>query len=410
MRACAILFLVALSATTAHADSGPLARCEKAKLGAAAKAGAMLIRCQAKAAATAAMPSAQCVAKAGELLAKGFAKGETQGSCPFQGEAASVGALLSAAADTLGADLRPAVGASKCASKKLGASAKRLADRLKAEAKHAFVPERAALAEAVAKVLARFAVAFVEAEDLADCTTSGDQDGVAAAVDDLVADVLDQVRGSLANLAAAGGRLLGAAARADILASMEPQYRELLARQFSYVTLESEFMWANVEPTQGVYNLGPVEETLTFAEQNGLPTHGIPLVWHLILPSWVNASMTPAQLQMAVDERIDTLVGGYAGRVSSWVVVNEAVNDIGSALRPTIFLNKLGSQYIADAFVRARQADPNALLFYNDYLADGITLKSNFIYDMVVDLLAQGVPIDGVGLQMHLGGLFSVFG
>ena len=72
--------------------------------------------------------------------------------------------------------------------------------------------------------------------------------------------------------------------------------------------------------------------------------------------------------------------------------------------RDTVFRQKLGDQYIADAFRIARQADPQALLFYNDYGGEGLNQKSNRIYDLVQGLRAQGVPIDGVGLQMHITG------
>jgi hypothetical protein len=87
--------------------------------------------------------------------------------------------------------------------------------------------------------------------------------------------------------------------------------------------------------------------------------------------------------------------------------VVHAVVDFGASFRSSIFLQKLGPDYIRNAFIRARQADPSALLFYNDFLADGINVKSDFIYDMVVGLLAQGTPIDGVSFQMHLGGDFG---
>src|SRR6185503_844924 len=76
--------------------------------------------------------------------------------------------------------------------------------------------------------------------------------------------------------------------------------------------------------------------------------------------------------------------------------------DDSSGLRDTVFRQKLGDQYIADAFRLARQADPQALLFYNDYGGEGLTVKADRIYSLVQGLRAQGVPIDGVGLQMHL--------
>jgi endo-1,4-beta-xylanase len=386
-----------------------LAACEHDKLVAAGKAARTIFKCHASALGQGAAVEPDCLVSADTRLAEEFVGAESSGPCPFTGEAATVASNLTSAAAAIAAGLAPPAGASNCSARKLKAGAKRSSKRLKAEAKHARVPERAKLAAKVAKIGDGFERDIAKADALADCVTTGDAAALGAALDGAAADVLDSVRGNLAALAATGGRLLGAAARADVLASSEPDYHALLARQFSSVTLESEFMWGNIEPSPGSYNLAPVEETLGFAEANGMHVVGLPLVWHLILPSWVNGAMTPAALQQALDDRIDTLVGGYAGRVDAWVVVNEAVSDFGG-LRSSIFLNKLGSGYIADAFHRARAADPDALLFYNDYLAEGSGPKSDFIYAMVVDLLAQGVPIDGIGLQTHLGGLFAPFG
>ena len=86
----------------------------------------------------------------------------------------------------------------------------------------------------------------------------------------------------------------------------------------------------------------------------------------------------------------------------AWDVVNEAVSDDGAGLRDTVFRQKLGDGYIAEAFRLAREVDPAALLFYNDYGGEGMGAKSNRIFELLRSLLADGVPIDGVGLQMHV--------
>jgi GH35 family endo-1,4-beta-xylanase len=88
--------------------------------------------------------------------------------------------------------------------------------------------------------------------------------------------------------------------------------------------------------------------------------------------------------------------------VLAWDVVNEAIAENGTGLRDSVFRQKLGDGYIADAFRIAREADPQAMLFYNDYGGEGLGGKSDAIYDLVRGLVAQGVPIDGVGLQMHV--------
>jgi endo-1,4-beta-xylanase len=112
--------------------------------------------------------------------------------------------------------------------------------------------------------------------------------------------------------------------------------------------------------------------------------------------------LSPGDLRIAFERHIRTVASYYRGRVDAWDVVNEAVADDGSGLRDTIFRQRLGDSYIADAFRIAHQADPGARLFYNDYGGEGLSAKSNRIYDLVRDLIAAGVPINGVGLQMHV--------
>jgi endo-1,4-beta-xylanase len=101
------------------------------------------------------------------------------------------------------------------------------------------------------------------------------------------------------------------------------------------------------------------------------------------------------------------VVGRYKGKVQSWDVVNEAIDDKGTdkpGLRKTLFLDKLGSGYIAEAFRAAHKADPGARLYYNDYGCDGMGPKSDRLFDLLLQLQAERVPIHGVGLQMHVTG------
>jgi endo-1,4-beta-xylanase len=108
-------------------------------------------------------------------------------------------------------------------------------------------------------------------------------------------------------------------------------------------------------------------------------------------------------------EHITTVVGRYKGRIVAWDVVNEAVEQNGE-LRDTVWLRVIGPEYIELAFRWAHEADPDALLFYNDYSAETMNRKSNAVYALVQDLLEKGVPIHGVGFQMHveLGGAPSL--
>jgi GH35 family endo-1,4-beta-xylanase len=128
---------------------------------------------------------------------------------------------------------------------------------------------------------------------------------------------------------------------------------------------------------------------------------GHTLLWHQALPAWV-AALSPPELRIALEDHIRTVAGHYRGRLRAWDVVNEAIADDGSGLRSTVFSRGLGPDYVAEAFRLARKADPEAELIYNDYGGEGLNRKSDDIYALVKDLKQRGVPIDGVGLQMHL--------
>ena len=128
---------------------------------------------------------------------------------------------------------------------------------------------------------------------------------------------------------------------------------------------------------------------------------GHTLVWHSQLPDWVASITNADQLRLALINHVFQEVLHYRGQVVAWDVVNEAVADTGQSLRSSVFYQVLGDSYIDDAFNAAHAADPDARLYYNDYGADGLGAKSDYVYRLVQGMLARGVPIHGVGLQMH---------
>ncbi len=199
--------------------------------------------------------------------------------------------------------------------------------------------------------------------------------------------------------ASAQGRLVGTAVQSSLLAN--GQYTAVVSREFSYLTAEYEMKWNIHEPAPDVWSFGAGDAIVGYAASQGMRVKGHTFIWHGATPSWVNA-LSPADMRVAFERHIRTVAGHYRGRIHAWDVVNEAVADDGSGLRDTVFRQKLGDGYIADAFRLAREADPSARLFYNDYGGEGMGAKSNRIYDMLRELIATGVPIDGVGLQMHV--------
>jgi endo-1,4-beta-xylanase len=198
---------------------------------------------------------------------------------------------------------------------------------------------------------------------------------------------------------AAAGKFIGTAVQSSLLNN--GQYETVVGREFSYITAEYEMKWNIHEPNPGVFNFGPGDAIVGYAASRGQRVKGHTFIWHGATPSWVNG-LSPADFRAAFERHIRTVTGHYQGRVHTWDVVNEAIADDGSGLRDTVFRQKLGDGYIAEAFRLARQADPQARLFYNDYGGEGAGVKADRIYELVRDLVTSGVPIDGVGVQMHV--------
>ena len=191
------------------------------------------------------------------------------------------------------------------------------------------------------------------------------------------------------------------------LASSDPEYSQVLAREFNMLTPGNAMKFGPLRPNRPSFNFGPADQIVDFAVRNEMAVRGHTLVWHSQLPSWVqNGTWSREQLIEILREHITAVVARYKGRVAAWDVVNEAVADNGS-LRETIFLETIGPEYIEMAFRWAHEADPDARLFYNDYNAEGMGGKSNAVYALVRDLLEKNVPIHGVGLQMHVSTQFA---
>jgi len=206
---------------------------------------------------------------------------------------------------------------------------------------------------------------------------------------------------TLRSAASISGRFFGAALGAAHLA--EPDYAAVAAAEFSFATPENEMKWNATEKTRGTFTFDGGDAIVAFAAQNNLLVKGHTLVWHNQLPSWVPAIQDATDLHDAMINHITQVVSHYRDQVVAWDVVNEAVADNGQSLRSSIFFQYLGAGYIDDAFNAAHAADPGARLYYNDYGAEGMNAKSNAVYGLVQGMLSRGVPINGVGLQMHTG-------
>ncbi len=195
--------------------------------------------------------------------------------------------------------------------------------------------------------------------------------------------------------------ILGAAVSYDHLRN-DTQYRETIRQYFNMLVPENEMKFEELEPKRGVFDFSRADALVGFARVNGLWVRGHTLVWGEQLPAWLTeGSFTRDELSQILKTYIETVVGHYRGRVIAWDVVNESF--AGDQLRENFWLQHLGPDYIRDAFLWAHEADPQAKLFYNDYGAEEPGPKFDAILQLMTKLRAQGVPISGVGMEMHLG-------
>jgi endo-1,4-beta-xylanase len=242
----------------------------------------------------------------------------------------------------------------------------------------------------------------VSAAAIAICATTLAVGGNSTATADSSARIPDPTTASLRQLARHTKLQVGTAVDMSALAD-DATYRSLVAREFSSVTPENVMKWEVVEPQRGQFDFAAADDLVAFARAHRQVVRGHTLLWHNQLPAWLTSgTWTRAELRSILRHHIVTEVAHFRGRIWAWDVVNEAFNDDGS-LRDTLWLRVLGPSYIADAFTWAHQADPQAVLFYNDYNIEGINPKSDAVYELVRTLRGRNVPIQGVGLQGHLG-------
>ncbi len=186
----------------------------------------------------------------------------------------------------------------------------------------------------------------------------------------------------------------------------EAPYADTLAREFSQIEPENVMKFGPIHPGPATYNFGPADALVSFGLGHNMAVRGHTLVWHNQLPSWVTSgNYSTTQLSGILHDHISAVIGRYAGQVYAWDVINEAFNDDGT-LRGTIWLDSpgigmQGTGYMEQSLRWAHEADPQALLFYNDYSAESVNTKSNAIYKMAQDFVARGVPLHGIGMQMH---------
>ncbi len=204
----------------------------------------------------------------------------------------------------------------------------------------------------------------------------------------------------LRELAAKHGVLFGAAVGAAFW-SPDSAYRKILERECSIIVAENEMKFNLIEPESGRFNWTRADDLVAFARKNNMKIRGHNLVWHAQSDWASKLNAGRGEMIAVMRAHILAVAGRYSGKILEWDVVNEAIDDGDGFLRDTFWKRTIGDDYIDLAFRFAHEADPHALLFYNDYGGEDMNVKSDKIYRLVKDMLARGVPLHGVGLQCH---------
>jgi endo-1,4-beta-xylanase len=190
-------------------------------------------------------------------------------------------------------------------------------------------------------------------------------------------------------------------------------YADILTSQFNVALIDNTPNWyfigGGLRPSPTTYNFQQMDQIVAFAKTNHMTIQAHHLVWgeEKWLPDWLkNGNYSRAQLLQIMHEHIATVAGHYKGQIAEWSVVNEAFSR-GQHIYGLHdwWADHIGDQsYIDDAFIWAHQADPSAKLILNDFQDASENSISNAMYVYVKGAKARGVPIDGIGLQMHIDG------
>jgi len=173
---------------------------------------------------------------------------------------------------------------------------------------------------------------------------------------------------------------------------------------FNYMVAENDCKMVGIQPQQGKYNFDACDRHYNKAKELGMAFRGHCLIWHSMPPQWFQ-NLKGDALKNAIVDHINKTLKYYEGKIDTWDVVNEAIDDSSNGpqwkMRPS-FLYQNVPDFVDLAFKTARAASSTTKLFYNDYNTEGIYGKSEAVFNFVKDMKSRGIPIDGVGLQYHV--------
>ena len=192
---------------------------------------------------------------------------------------------------------------------------------------------------------------------------------------------------------------IGTALSADQIEEKDPKVDSLIRKEFNAITAENIMKSMFVHPAKDKFDFALTDKFVAYGEKNKMFIHGHTLIWHSQLAPWMSEIKDSTAMKAFMKDHITTIVSKYKGRIDSWDVVNEALNEDGT-LRQSVFLSALGERYLADAFKLAAQADPKVDLYYNDYNNEEPKKREGTL-NLIKKVRAAGGKVDGVGIQAH---------
>jgi endo-1,4-beta-xylanase len=174
---------------------------------------------------------------------------------------------------------------------------------------------------------------------------------------------------------------------------------QLIQNEFNAITPENHMKSGLIHPEWERYNFTIADKFIEYGQRNKMFVVGHTLVWHSQLPAFVGKIGSADSVRLFMTNHIKTVAGRYKGKINSWDVVNEALEEDGT-LRKSVFLNKLGANYIQEAFDLAAKTDPTAELYYNDYNIEQPAKRKGAI-ELIKKIQTSGIKINGVGIQGH---------
>jgi endo-1,4-beta-xylanase len=175
-------------------------------------------------------------------------------------------------------------------------------------------------------------------------------------------------------------------------------------KAFNYMVAENACKFVSIQGQKGNFNFNDCDNHLKKAKELGMDFRGHALIWHSMAPQWLEREDSNTMRQSIVNH-ITKVLQHYDGKIDTWDVVNEAIDDSSNGngwKYRNSFLYQKNKDFIDLAFKTARQVAPKVKLFYNDYNTEGIWGKSESVYQFIADLKKRNIPIDGVGLQYHV--------